>query len=282
MSDNQYGELTLEVKELNLGTLTTNAQLILATVKEKLAGYSADNYNESNIADAKKDKADLNNAAKKLNDERITLEKQWMTPFDDFKAIVTETVSEIKKASSQIDSVVKEVEQREKDEKKERIYAMFEKEDCQLFTFDQIFKAEWLNKGTKEKDIHSEIMAMIEKVKSDLAILDRINEPEAKSFYLSTLNLDRALAEADRIKSNRERLAKIEAEKTDPIEQTMTPVITETAVEDQPIVLQLNRPKEPVKEEIHERRLMVKGTKAQLIALGDYMTNAGILFEKIL
>ena len=277
MSENQYGELTLEVKELSLGKLTTNAQIILTTVKEKLAGYKAENYSEANIGDAKKDKADLNNAAKKLNDERLALERKWMTPFEDFKAVVTETVNAIKQASSQIDAVVKEVEQREKDEKKSRIVAMFDKTGCQLFTLDQIFRQDWLNKGTKEKDIEADINFAIDKVKSELAILDRINEPEAKAYYLSTLNLDQALATADRIKANRERLAKIEAEKAAPVVQPDPIPEPEPA----PIVVNFNQPSEPAKEEIHERRLLVKGTKAQLIALGEYMTSAGIDFEKI-
>ena len=277
MSENQYGELTLQVKELSLGKLTTNAQIILATVKEKLAGYKAENYSESNIGDAKKDKADLNNAAKKLNDERLALERKWMTPFEDFKAVVTETVNAIKQASSQIDAVVKEVEQREKDEKKSRIVAMFDKTGCQLFTLDQIFRQDWLNKGTKEKDIEADINFAIDKVKSELAILDRINEPEAKAYYLSTLNLDQALATADRIKANRERLAKIEAEKAAPIVQPEPIPEPEPA----PIEVRFNSPPAPVAEEIHERRLLVKGTKAQLIALGEYMTNAGIDFEKL-
>lgn len=279
MSDqsNQYGELSLQVEELSLGKLTTNAQIILATVREKLAGYNSENYSETNIGDAKKDKADLNAAAKKLNDERLALERKWMTPFEDFKAAVTETVTAIKQASSQIDAVVKEVEQREKDEKKAKIAAMFDKAGCQLFTLDQIFKPEWLNKGTKEKDIEASIVLAIDKVKSELAILDRIDEPEAKSYYLSTLNLDRALAEADRIKANRERLAKVEVENSNPLVQPEPA----TEVEPAPIVVNFNAPLNQASEEIHERRLLVRGTKAQLIALGEYMTSAGIDFEKL-
>lgn len=274
---NQYGELSLQVEELSLGKLTTNAQIILATVREKLAGYNSENYSETNIGDAKKDKADLNAAAKKLNDERLALERKWMTPFEDFKAVVTETVTAIKQASSQIDAVVKEVEQREKDEKKAKIVAMFDKAGCQLFTLDQIFKPEWLNKGTKEKDIEASIVFAIDKVKSDLAILDRIDEPEAKAYYLSTLNLDLALAEADRIKANRERLAKVEVENANPIVQPEPA----TEVEPAPIVVNFNAPLNPASEEIHERRLLVRGTKAQLIALGEYMTSTGIDFEKL-
>jgi len=38
MADTPTGSLDLQVQEFNLGTLTTNAQAILAGVKEKLAG----------------------------------------------------------------------------------------------------------------------------------------------------------------------------------------------------------------------------------------------------
>jgi hypothetical protein len=282
MSEQAYGELTLQVEELSLGKLTTNAQIILATVKKKLEGYSAENYNEDNIGEAKKDKADLNNAAKKLNDERLALERKWLEPFEEFKSIVTETVTEIKKASSQIDAVVKEVEQREKDEKKARIVAIFDKAGCQLFTLDQIFNPSWLNKGSKEKDIKAEIEAKIEKVKADLLVLDRINEPEARVYYLNTLNLESALSEADRIKQNRERLASLESAKATPATEPEPDPIPVIEPEPVRIYIGAHAPLPAASPEIHERRILVRGTKEQLIALGEYLKAHGMEFEKIL
>ena len=73
-----------------------------------------------------------------------------------------------------------------------------------------LFNPKWLNKTTKLKDIQDEIHERIEKIQADLSVLERIGEAEAKQYYLSTLNLDAALAKADEIKANRERLAALE------------------------------------------------------------------------
>ena len=73
-----------------------------------------------------------------------------------------------------------------------------------------LFNPKWLNKTTKLKDIQNEIHERIEKITADLTVLDRIGEAEAKQYYLSTLNLDAALAKADEIKANRARLAAVE------------------------------------------------------------------------
>src|SRR5690606_8144639 len=90
-----------------------------------LPNYSIDNYNEENIELAKKDKAMLNGAKKMLNDKRIEIEKEFQKPFAEFKQIVTETVNLIGDCVLIIDSVVKESEQKVKDEKKREISEYF-------------------------------------------------------------------------------------------------------------------------------------------------------------
>ena len=203
-------ELNLTVVEQNVGTLNTNAAQLLERVKERLAFYSIDRYSGENIAAAKKDKAELNNAAKLLNAERIRIEKEFMKPIEAFKATVSETVQLIEECSAKIDVIVKEVEQKEKETKKAIIIEYFESLHFSLVDFDMLFNPKWLNKTTKLKDIQDEIQGRIEKIQADLSVLDRIGEAEAKQYYLSTLNLDAALAKADEIKANRERLAALE------------------------------------------------------------------------
>ena len=58
-------EFELVIKEKNLGSLTTNAKAIKESVEKALSNYKAENYDESNIDDAKKDKALLNNTSNK-------------------------------------------------------------------------------------------------------------------------------------------------------------------------------------------------------------------------
>ena len=203
-------ELTLKIVEQNIGTLNTNAAQLLERVKERLTWYSRDRYSSDNIAAAKKDKAELNKAAQLLNAERIRIEKEFMRPIETFKETVSETVNLIKECSAQIDNIVKDVEQKEKESKKAIIIEYFESLHFSLVDFDMLFNPKWLNKTTKLKDIQNEIHERIEKITADLTVLDRIGEAEAKQYYLSTLNLDAALAKADEIKANRARLAAVE------------------------------------------------------------------------
>ena len=103
-------KLELKVENLTLGELTTNALKIKEEIKNKLEEYKAENYDINSIDKAKEDKAMLNRTAKKLNDERIKLEKEFMKPFDEFKVVVKEITEMIKDSSSKIDEIVKEVE----------------------------------------------------------------------------------------------------------------------------------------------------------------------------
>lgn len=268
--------LDLIVYNQTPGQLATNARAILETVKKQLESYKAENYSEANIADAKKDKAELNAASKKLNDRRIELEREYMKPFEEFKGLIAETCAEIKTASGQIDAIVKEVEQREKDEKRAAIETFWKAQACDLFKLSQVFKDSWLNKGTKLKDVESEITERIAKVKSDLVILDRINEPDAKAYYLDTLDLDRALGEADRIKANRARIAKMAETVPVPVETFEDPAPVE-----EPVVVsfEANRPKE--QPELLERTFRVRCTMEALVALSQYLNSNGIQFEKL-
>lgn len=275
--------LDLVVYSNTTGELTTNAKVILATVKAQLEHYKAENYSEDNIADAKRDKAELNAAAKRLNDKRLELEREFMKPFNEFKDTVTETCTLIKTASSQIDGVVKAVEDREKAEKEKRLIEAWDGLGFTLVSLSKVWNPAWLNKTAKVKEVIAEMGRIIEKVTQDLVVLDRIGEPDAKAYYLDTLNLDAALREADRIKANRERLAAIERAKAE-APAVMAPEMpagkaqaTPTASE--PAEATADTPE--VAPALLERTMRVWGTYEQLVALSRFMNENGIEFEKI-
>jgi hypothetical protein len=267
--------LDLVVITQDLGVLTTNAKQILETVKQKCAMYKAENYSEANIAEAKRDKAELNAAADKMNAERLRLEREWMEPFSEFKDTANEIVSTMKAASKTIDSVVKTVEDREKTEKKALIKGHFDELKTDLLTFEQVFKPEWLNKGAKVKDIQAEIAAKIEKTRADLVVLDRIGEADAKAFYLKTLDLEAALKKADELKADRARLEKIEAARKEPI-----PAATQVAPPPAPAAPEAAPIPEPAQDIVH-RTFRVWGSKAQLGALASFMAANMVGFEKV-
>ena len=173
--------------------------------------------------------------------------------------------------------------------KKKIIIEYFESLHFSLVDFDMLFNPKWLNKTTKLKDIQDEIQGRIEKIQADLSVLDRIGEAEAKQYYLSTLNLDAALAKADEIKTNRERLAALEKVQATQKEQTpereppcVEAAYEETATRDipcEPLSPSAPSPShtETVSQEKKEKlqvNFMVIGTAKQLVYLESYMKNA--------
>lgn len=205
--------LALVVQEKRLGTLVTNAKQIKEFVALKIEEYSVDNY-QGDEKQAAKDKAELNAAATRLNDERIRLEREFMSPFNEFKEVVNDTVSLIKTASAKLDAIVKEKERREKAEKKAKIAEMWETKKFTLVPLEKVYNTKWENKTYKFSAIESDIDGIISRIEGDLDALDSFGEDteQLKSLYLSTLNLQTALNKGAELKANRERIAARQAE----------------------------------------------------------------------
>lgn len=206
--------LTLIVKEKTLGNLVTNAKDIKAYVEEKLKEYSVDNY-PGDAKSAARDKAEINNSIKTLNDRRIALEKEWNMPFQEFKDIIADTCEMMKDASGKLDLIVKAKEEEEKAQKKVQIEELWKGKNFTLVNLDRVFNSRWLNKTTKLSSVDSEIDDIIKRITGDLASLDAFGDDTAilKDLYLSTLNLQMALTKGAELKANRERLALMEAQK---------------------------------------------------------------------
>lgn len=274
-------DLQLVISEQKLGALTTNAKDIKALIEKVLPNYDIANYNESNIDIAKKDKAMLNKAAKVLNDKRIELEKQFLAPFNEFKDIITDTCKLIKTATDKIDSVVKESELREKESKKKDIEKFWESSGSILFPLSKIWDEKWLNKTAKMKDIQKEILDKINKVNDDIITIEAIgNDVELlKSLYLDTLNLNSTIQYANTLKANREDAQK-EAEERAKQSTPAPEAVKMDVVDDNPFEDVKAEP-QAIRTELLTRTMKVIGTYNQLVALGNFMNDNGITFEKI-
>lgn len=271
-------KLDLKVENLTLGELTTNALIIKDTIKNKLEDYKAENYDINSIDKAKEDKAMLNRTAKKLNDERIKLEKEFMKPFDEFKTVVKEITEMIKESSSKIDEIVKEVENKDKEEKKKAILVIFESEVKELkdiVKFENIFDERYLNKTFKIEDVEKDITSKLEQIRNDLITISELHskyEIELKNDYLKHFDLGLI------IRKNSELMQKEELLKNQTSE---TEKIIEEAKEEkmQKMSEQVVETKE--EEPILTFALKITGKKNQLIALRKFIEINGMSYEKI-
>lgn len=286
----QETDLELVVSEKTLGSLTTNARQIRDIVMENLPKYDISNYNDDNIEQAKKDKASLNKAAKALNAKRIEIEKEFMKPFGEFKEVVTETVKLIGDCSAKIDVVVKQNEQQYKDKKQADIQTYFDGMNVNLIGFNRVFRPEWLNKSASMKSVCADIDAIFAKVENELATLQGFEEDfdVLRTYYMDTLDMTSTIQYANRLKEQRER-AKV-AEEARKIAETEQAKAHPTNLFDranqrvnaQPAFMeQAKEQPASVQPELLTRAFRVTTTRENIIALGDFMNERGIEFDKI-
>jgi hypothetical protein len=274
-------DLTLDVRELTLGTLTTNALQLRDHVAETLERYTPENYSEDNVDQAKSDRAILNKAAKELNDRRIQLERDWNAPLQEFKSIIGDTVKMISDGSAKIDAVVKGVESKAKAEKRAAIEELWDRKGITLLPLSKLWDDRWLNKTKRLPAIEKEIGEKLLKIEAELDTLSAVDTEDGevlRAYYLDCLDLQRTLAYSATLKNNRQRLQEEQARRQAEAEAQATreAYVAPTAA---PAPSAYEAP-EAVIPEVLERTMVVRGTREQLIDLAEYMKASGIWFRK--
>ena len=283
------------------GAVDYVAKQIRDMVKAALPMYDISNYNDENIDQAKKDKAALNKAAKALNAKRLEIEKEFMKPFREFKDVVTETVKLIGECSAKIDTVVKQNEQQYKDRKKATIKTYFDGLNVNLVDFNKVFKSEWLNKSASMKSVCNEIDSIFSKVENELSTLKGFGEDfdVLRTYYMDTLNIASTIQYANRLKEQRERAkaaeeARIKAEQEKKAaeeaqmkeeaerakQNSVNPFAraSQLVTNEPPSFVEQTKAQEP---ELLTRAFTVTTTRENIIALGDFMNDNNIDFDKI-
>lgn len=170
-----------------------------------LKDYESRVYTEDTIAEAKEDRAKLNKLKKAINDERIAREKEYMQPFNEFKAQAKELCDMIETASSGIGEQLEAFEQKRVEEKTSHIQTLFNdvanNYDLPFITLEKVMSDKWLNKSTSDKAIIEEITERFEKAIKDLEVIRKMPSYsfEAEESYKTCLDLNTALEEGEKI-----------------------------------------------------------------------------------
>lgn len=221
--------MELRVNEITVPeSISFNYEELKKEISAKAHQYALAVYSDEQIKLAKSDRANLNKLKKALNDERIRREKEYMQPFNDFKAKINEIISIIDKPVQLIDGQIKNYEEQQKLEKKDKILCCFENSiHPEWISFEMIFNEKWLNASVKMSAIEEEISLKLEQITADLQTLSGLPEFafEASEVYKTTLDMNKAIsegkrlseiarrkAEAERLKAEAEERAKAEAE----------------------------------------------------------------------
>ena len=272
--------------------ISFNFEELKAELQAKTQHYETLVYTDDQIKEAKADRANLNRLKKALNDERIRREKEYLAPFDAFKKQVNEVIAIVDKPIDAIDRQVKEYEEKKKEDKLEAIHEYFDScEDIpEWLHLEKIFDSRWLNASVSMKSIQETITGRVEQIKTDLATLANLLEfgYEAQQVYISTLDINKALAEGQRMSQIQKQKAAYEAEQSRKREEEerlkqeaefakkMNPPAEEPAAAEPE--KEAVAAAEPAKTWVSFRAHM---TTEDALALRDFFQNRGIEFEAI-
>lgn len=266
------------------GKIGFNYEELKQQIQTRAADYASLVYTYDQIANAKKDRADLNRLKKALNDERIRQEKEFLQPFSEFKAQVKELCDIIDVATTSVDKQVKEFEVRKKAEKLQQIQDFFNSKtfpgNFDGLSFRHVFDPKWLNASVSMKSIQESIDAKLDQVVKDLAVIASLPSYafEARECYVDTLDLARAVSEAHRLQEQAEKKAVWEAEQQKRTEEAAAAA----AFRPTQVMTNINDPDDieniPARQWVSFQALL---SADEAKALGAWFRNSGIKYKAI-
>lgn len=210
-------EMEIRVEEVKLPEkIQWNYEELKAQLGKKLQDYKGLVVTEDAIAPAKKDVADLRKLSKAINDDRIARQREYMKPFELYKSQCGDLIMMIDSVVKEIDDQIKGFDEKQKQEKLEKIKELFSSFGFQPWvSFDRLYDPKWLNKSTTMKSIEEELRTRQHSIGEDVLAIDKLPEFsfEALEVYKTTLSLTEAIAEGQRLADIQKRKQAAEAEK---------------------------------------------------------------------
>lgn len=183
-----------------------------SAVKAKVDSYKGIVYTEETLKSAKADRAELNNLLKAIEDRRKKVKEIINQPYSDFEKELKSVTALIKRQTEEIGKQIDSFEDKQKEEKKQKIQEAYDSaigDLKEILPFTKVFDTRYLNKTYKLNTAISEVKAKIEQVKTDLGTIESVCGKyalNAKDVYVRTLDLSKALAEEKRLKELEEKL----------------------------------------------------------------------------
>ena len=196
-----------------------NNEELKAEIAAKMKDYRGLVFTEESIAEAKKDRANLNKLKSAFEDERKRVKKLCMEPYNKFEQQVKEVTALIEEPICLIDSQIKEVEQRKKEEKRQAVTGLFNQLAFPIYvSLTAIWDEKWLNASVSLNKVREQMQRILEQIKSDEETIEKLQEFsfEAMEVYKKTLDLSQAIRKGQELADiqRRKEEARIAREKS--------------------------------------------------------------------
>lgn len=251
--------LNTPIEELVPKLIAFNNRELIEQLKPQLERYKGLVYSQTEVSQAKVDRASLNKLKDAIEQERKRIKKTYLVPYQKFEAQVKEITALIDESTQVIDNQIKEYDNQRRERKHAEIIGFWNQKIgdlSRLVNFEKAFKEQWLNATYSMPKVEEEITTFIAKVNQELEAITSLNfkhETRLKDFYLQTFDLTATLQEKLRIEDCEKELAELEQKQNSP----------------QP------------EEQIYQVDFRVKATKKQLQEIKEFLIKNNIEYGNV-
>lgn len=203
-------EFNLEVRAQN-GKVYTNASDLLPAIQEGLKAYDYV-VDENNYKQAKTDRASLNNLVKVVSDKRKQVENDVFSQWLQDKKDIMQVEKTIKAASDKLGDGINDIDNAEKELKKNQIKELWLNMTSDKYPFELVFEERYLNKSVKPKEIEESLNNKFLKAEEQLSFIeaslpeDELQAEQVIQLFCKTLDLSKATERINEIKATKAKL----------------------------------------------------------------------------
>lgn len=253
-----------------------NFEELKAEITEKASEYKSMVYtsDEQVKKEGKADRAKLRKFIDGIEAERKRIKKQCMEPYTTFESQIKELVLIVDEAVQNIDTKVKAYEDKQREEKRNKIMGIYEEivpeELKHLLPFEIALVDKYLNTSTSLKAVRDGIQNLVDKTKSDIEIIEKLPDFvfEAMEKYHQTLDLNWSLNVANNLREQEERKKIFEEQRRNTVEKAILP-------DNQAIPILQDQQIEPV----YMVGLKIHGTKKELDLFCKFLNDNKIRYD---
>jgi len=207
--------MELKINEYQIpAEISGNFDELKAEIAERVSYYKDLAYTDSQMKEAKADRAKLRKLVTAIDDQRKRVKSDLLAPYVALETKLDEIKALIQEPIDMIDAQVKEYESLQKQTKTESIRQTFINKGYPWMA-DVMWNPRWLNTTYSMKAITEEIDAQILKYETDLKMLETMENYsfEAIEEYKRTLDYGKAMLKAHELKEQAKRKAEYEETK---------------------------------------------------------------------
>ncbi len=203
----------------SIGTINDNLDMVEASIREKVEEYKKVVVTESTIKDSRQFLADIRKEKQLLDDERKSIKKAWMVPYNDFEERVKKIISLYDEPVEAINGQLGEYDRQRREKKRaeiKNIYNAVKGDMEEWLPFDRIYNTKWENAAYSSKKIREDMEASFGHVKLSVSTVKSASsefEEEGLAVLKMTGDLQAAFNEMNTRKRIKEEIAAKEEKK---------------------------------------------------------------------